>query len=96
MYSLHDLPPQTILDFIISVNKAVDEHPDPASDEKLKENKRLADKLAADAIRHHRALQAETRRSAAAYRPKLEADQRREDARIEHRKPGDFSSRKLI
>ena len=89
MDSLDYLPPETILNFIISVRKAVKGHPDP-------EMERLARELEAEALRRQRALQAEARSAARAHRSKLGANQRREDARVARRKPGDFSSRELI
>jgi uncharacterized membrane protein YccC len=90
------LPPETILNFITSVRKALENHPDPKSDANLKEMERLARELEADAFRHQRAQQAEARRAATDQRRKLDADQRREDARVASREPGDLSSRPLI
>ena len=90
------LPPETIRDFTTSVKKAVQNHPNPTSDANLKEMERLAKELEAEALRRQRAHQAEAGRAARAYRSKLEVDQRREDARVARREPGDFSSEELI
>lgn len=90
------LPPQTILDFITSVRKALQDHPDPSSDATLKEMKHLAEEIEADARRHQRKLQEEARREARARQRKLEAAQRRQSALANSRKPGDFSSVGLI
>jgi hypothetical protein len=90
------LPPETILNFITSVRKALENHPDPTSDANLKEMERLARELEAAALRDQRTQQAEARRAARAHGSKLQADHRREDARVARRKPGDFSSRELI
>jgi hypothetical protein len=89
------LPPETILNFITSVRKALENHPDPKSDSDLKEMERLARELEAEALRRQRAQQAESRRAASGHRHKLEATQRREDARVASRKPGDYSSQGL-
>ena len=90
------LPAETVLNFIKSVRKAIESHPDPASDANLKEMKRLAEKLEAEALRRQRALQAEARTAAREHSRKLEADQRRQNARAASRKPGDFRSVGLI
>ena len=54
-----------------------------------------ARELMAEALRRQPAQQAEALRAARAHRRKVEADQRREEARVANRTPGDFSSRGL-
>ena len=90
------LPAETVVNFIKSVRKAIENHPNPASDPNLKEMKRLAEELEADARRQAREREAEARRQGRALSRKREAEQRRENARVANRKPGDFSSRGLI
>ena len=90
------LPAETVLNFIKSVRKAIENHPNPASDANLREMKRLAEELEAAALRDQRTQQAEARRAARVNGRKLEADQKRENARIAARHPGDFRSRGLI
>lgn len=97
MYSIDSyLPAETIRHFIKSVRKAIENHPNPTSDANLKEMKRLAEELEADALRRKREREAQARREIRGHRRKLEVNQRHENARVASRKPGDFSSGGLI
>jgi hypothetical protein len=94
--SPYHLPIETVLSFIKSVRKAVESHPNPSSDANLKEAKRLADELEADAWRWKRELEAKMQSQAREQQRKLETAQRKEAARVESREPGDFHSKPLI